>query len=164
MVAEAARASDPSIEPQRRALGSGPTARATTPAGDEGEGQARGGRAVVYWRTKAMKYGLGKLFVLCVAALATSAGVAAATGVHLGGSAGKSATQRLCLNLKKGTLRTLPAKSKSCRRGERIILVSQQDTTKNAAGLQCPQGPGGANGAQGSNGSHRSDGSHGANS
>src|SRR5437879_5224148 len=108
-----------------------------------------------------MRIRLGKCIVLCIAALATSAGVAAATGVQLGGSAGKSASLRLCLNVKKGTLRPLPAKSKSCRKGERFITLSSQ-STKSAAGLQGPQGPGGANGAAGANGANGADGANGA--
>src|SRR6266404_5550295 len=108
-----------------------------------------------------MRNRLGKCIVLCIAALATSAGVAAATGVHLGSSASKSASLRLCLNVKKGTLRPLPAKSKSCRKGERFITLSSQ-STKSAAGLQGPQGPAGANGANGAAGANSANGATGA--
>ena len=87
---------------------------------------------------------IGKFVALCIAALVTSAGVAAATGVHLGAAPKKktAATTRLCLNLKKGTLRQLALKSKSCRKGERIVVLSNgPSTTKSAAGLQARRAP-----------------------
>ena len=49
---------------------------------------------------------IGKLVAVCLAALVTSVGVAAATGVNIGVAPKKNnAAVRLCLNTKSGTLR-----------------------------------------------------------
>jgi len=88
-----------------------------------------------------MKRQVGRAIALGGAALVTSAGVAAATGTHFSGPAKKPAAMRLCLNLKKGTLRQLAAKRLSCNKGERLVVLAGQSDTKTTAGLQGPQGP-----------------------
>jgi hypothetical protein len=106
---------------------------------------------------------IGKLVAVCLAALVTSVGVAAATGVDISVTPKKNnAAVRLCLNLKSGTLRQLTAKTKGCRTGERMIVITKGAAQKSAAGLQGPQGPKGAAGANGANGANGTNGAQGA--
>src|SRR5207248_6139268 len=94
---------------------------------------------------------LGKFVVICAAALVTSAGVATATGTLVGAKkpTNKSAATRLCLNMKKGTLRQLASTRRTCRRGEHLIVIGSTTAAakkKSAAGLEGPQGPQGSAG------------------
>jgi hypothetical protein len=83
-----------------------------------------------------MKRQVGRAIALGGAALVTSAGVAAATGTHFSGPAKKPAAMRLCLNLKKGTLRQLAAKRLSCNKGERLVVLAGSRTPRPRRGCR----------------------------
>jgi hypothetical protein len=112
-------------------------------------------------KEKAMKAAYIKFAVLAVVAL-TATTVSAAAGMgHRGTPSDKSRAMRLCLSVKRATLRHPLLKNGLCPRGERLVVVAS-NRSKPARGVRGARGSRGYTGARGNAGSHGQQGAAGA--
>src|SRR3954452_3362789 len=107
--------------------------------------------------TKMRNKGL-KILMVAIGALATFACAGVASASSSAAHAQQPSTMKLCLNLKAGTLRRLPALRPSCKAGERLIVLN----TPAGKSTPGPQGPKGSDGANGANGADGQNGANGA--